>query len=49
MAFIGKDPIRSTIVINDQILEQVNSFKYLGSDVLYLGKVINHCLNEFHE
>jgi hypothetical protein len=35
MAFKGKHPIRTKIVINDTILEQVNHFKYLGSDISY--------------
>jgi hypothetical protein len=35
MAFKGKPPIRTKIVINDTILEQVSHFKYLGSDISY--------------
>jgi hypothetical protein len=30
MAFRGRDPIRSKIVINNKIIEQVNTFSYLG-------------------
>jgi hypothetical protein len=31
MAIKGRDPIRSKTVIDNKIIEQVNSFKYLGS------------------
>jgi hypothetical protein len=31
MAFKGQDPIRSKIVINNKIIEQVNSLNYLGN------------------
>jgi hypothetical protein len=33
MAFKGKHLIRTKIVINDTILEQVSHLKYLGSDI----------------
>jgi hypothetical protein len=36
MAFKGKYPIRTKIVIEDKTLEQVNHFKYLGYDVTFL-------------
>jgi hypothetical protein len=29
-AFSGKDPVRSKIFINNKIIEQVNTFNYLG-------------------
>jgi hypothetical protein len=35
MASKGKHLIRTKIVINDIILEQVSHFKYLGSDISY--------------
>ena len=35
MAFIGKEPIRTKIIINNRCIEQVNHFNYLGSDVGY--------------
>jgi hypothetical protein len=38
MAFKGKHPIRTKIVINDTIVEQVSHFKYLGSDISYENK-----------
>ena len=31
MAFIGRDPVRTKIVIDNKIMEQVNSFNYLGN------------------
>jgi hypothetical protein len=31
MAFKGRDPIRSKIVIINNIIEQVNTFIYLGN------------------
>ena len=31
MAFKGRDPIRTKIVIDNRILEQVNLFNYLGN------------------
>lgn len=39
IAFKGKDPIRSKIVINGKIVEQVNTFRYLGMDISYKGEV----------
>jgi hypothetical protein len=35
MAFRGRDPIRSKIVINNKIVEQVNKFNYLGCLLSY--------------
>jgi hypothetical protein len=35
MAFIRANTIRTKIVINDQIIEQVNSFNYLGCNLSY--------------
>ena len=35
MAFAGKDPVRSKIVLDNRILEQVSHFTYLGCDVSY--------------
>jgi hypothetical protein len=36
MAFKGKYPVRTKIVIEDKTLEQANHFKYLGYDVTFL-------------
>ena len=33
MAFHGKYPVRTKICINDNILEQVTTFNYLGCDI----------------
>jgi glutaminase len=35
MAFKGTEPIRSKIVIDNMILEQVNTFIYLGCNITY--------------
>ena len=36
MAFYGKDPVPSKICINNQILERINVFMYLGFNLSYL-------------
>ena len=38
MAFKGRDPVRSKIVIDNKITEQVNSFNYLGNLIYYEKK-----------
>jgi hypothetical protein len=35
MAFKGTEPVRRKIVIENMILEQVNTFKYLGCNIAY--------------
>jgi hypothetical protein len=35
MVFEGRDPTRCKIVINNRIIEQVNTFNYLGNLVSY--------------
>ena len=35
MAFRGRDPVRIKIVIGNKIIEQVNSFNYLGNMISY--------------
>ena len=35
MAFKGRDPLRTKIVIDNKIIEQVNSFNYLGNMIAY--------------
>jgi len=35
MAFRGREPVRTKIVINNKIIEQVNSFNYLGNMISY--------------
>lgn len=35
MAFRGKHPVRSKIIINNTVIEQVSHFKYLGCDITY--------------
>ena len=35
MAFRGRDPVRTKFVIDNKIIEQVNSFNYLGNMISY--------------
>jgi len=35
MAFKGRDPLRTKIVIDNKIIEQVNSFNHLGNMIPY--------------
>jgi hypothetical protein len=35
MAFKGQDPVRTKVVIDNKIIEQVNSFNYLGNMISY--------------
>ena len=35
MAFKGRDPVRTKIAIDNKIIEQVNSFIYLGYMMFY--------------
>jgi len=35
MAFKGRDPVRSKIVINNNIIEPINIFDYLGCSISY--------------
>ena len=35
MAFKGKEPIRTKIVIENEVIEQVSHFNYLGCDLTY--------------
>jgi len=35
MAFKGRDPVRTKIVIDNKIIEQVNSCNYLGNMISY--------------
>jgi hypothetical protein len=39
MAFTGQDPVRSKIVIDNKIIEQVNSFNYLRNLIFYEEEV----------
>ena len=39
IAFKGEDPVRSKIVVNNKIAEQVDTFGYLGVDISYTGEV----------
>ena len=35
MTFKGRDPVRTKIVIDNKIIEQVSSFNYLGNMISY--------------
>ena len=39
MAFKEQDPVRTKIVIDNKIIEQVNSFNYLGNMISYEKKL----------
>jgi hypothetical protein len=48
MAFKGKFPIRTKIVIDNNILEQVSHFNYLGNEITHMQeKDIHNKLNKF--
>jgi len=48
MAFKGRDPVRTKIVIDNKIIEQVNLFYYLGNMISYEGELnIDNKLNNF--
>jgi hypothetical protein len=50
MAFHGKYPIRTKILIYNEIIEQVSDFSYLGCDVTYeINNDIQSKLNEFKQ
>ena len=46
MAFRGQDPVRIKIVIDNKIIEQVNSFNYLGNMISYEKEL--HIDNKLH-
>ena len=39
MAFKGQDPMRTKIVIDNKIIEQVNLFNHLGNMITYEGEI----------
>jgi hypothetical protein len=48
MAFCGKWPLRSKLILDNQPIEQVSKFKYLGCHLSYKGEVdVNHKLEKF--
>ena len=48
LAFKGRDPVRTEIVTDNKIIEQVNLFKYLGNMISYEGELdIDNKLNNF--
>ena len=50
MAFKGQDPVKSIIVTDNKITEQVNSFNYLGNLISYEKEEdIDNKLNNRHD
>jgi len=49
MAFKGRDPVRTKIVIDKRIIEQVNLFNYLGNMISYEELDIDNKINNFFE
>jgi hypothetical protein len=48
MAFSGRDPVRTKIVIDNKIIEQVNSFNYLGNMLSHENELdIDHKLHNY--
>ena len=47
MAFKGRDPVRTKIVRDNKIIEQVNLFNYLGNMISYGELDIDNKLNNF--
>ena len=39
MAFKGRDPVRTKIVIDNKIIERVNLLNYLGNVISYKGAI----------
>lgn len=38
-AFLGKELVRSKIVINRKYIQQINAFWYLGTEISHMGEV----------
>jgi hypothetical protein len=48
MAFKGRDPTRSEILINNKIVEYVNTFNYMGNLISYVKeKDIDNKITKF--
>jgi hypothetical protein len=48
MSFKEREPVRSTVVIDNKIAEQVNSFNYLGNLIFYEKEVdVDNTLNKY--
>jgi len=52
VAFKGRDPVRTKIVIDNKIIEQINSFNYLRTLITYekemdIYKILNEYLSVF--
>ena len=50
MGFQGKEHMRTKIVMNGKIIEQVRDFNYLGCNISYCErKEVNNKVNKFKE
>jgi hypothetical protein len=38
MEFLGQEPVRCKIVVDNKCLQQVRNFKYLGCEICYENK-----------
>ena len=48
IACSGEDPKRSKIIVNGQIIELVNKFKYFGNDLSYMKEIdVEGTINKF--
>jgi hypothetical protein len=43
MAFKGRNPVRRKIVINNNIIEQIKTFTYLGCSISYKNEKQSYC------
>jgi hypothetical protein len=49
MAFCGKWPVRSKLILDNRPIEQVSKFIYLGCQLSHQGEVdVNHKLEKFN-
>jgi hypothetical protein len=49
MAFCSKWPVRCKLIVDNQSIEQVSKFNYVGCQLSYQGEVdINHKLQKFN-
>jgi hypothetical protein len=38
MAFLGQDPVRCKVIVENKCLQQVKNFKYFGCEIWYKNK-----------
>ena len=50
VAFLGQDPVRCKVVVDNKCLQHVKNFKHLGSEISYgYEKHIQHKLAQFSQ